>query len=129
MNKVLIVDDNPFFTTTLAELLDNEGFCVSKANSGEEAIALLNQYDSANNNADSFNLLITDLVMPGMNGFELAQFVRKKNKSSRFMPVIMLTEMEITKEEARKYGCSAYIPKNNLKKVISMAKILLKSKS
>jgi hypothetical protein len=39
----------------------------------------------------------------------------------------MLTGSDITKREAREHGCSAYLPKDNLKKVVSMARILLRS--
>jgi CheY-like chemotaxis protein len=63
--------------------------------------------------------------MPGLSGFDLSLFVRQKNKESKFTPVIMLTEKIITKEEAREHGCVAYIPKSNLKKVVSMCRLLL----
>ena len=126
MKKVLIVDDSHFFIVALRDLLAEEGFLLSTAYSAEEAIDLLNDIECpSNENSEPFDLLITDLVMPGLSGYDLAQFVRQKNKRSKFIPVIMLTEKDITKEEARKYGCSAYIPKSNITKVVSMARILI----
>ncbi|MDH3998193.1 MAG: response regulator [Desulfuromonadales bacterium] len=122
MKNILVVDDSPFFIESLRDLLTKEGFNVETALSGEEALEILNRSDKPAN----FDLLITDLVMPGISGYELAQYVREKNKVGRFTPVIMLTEKEITKQEARKHGCSAYIPKSNFEKTRSMVKALLK---
>ena len=128
MKRVLIVDDSPFFITALGEMLSDDGFDVTTAGSGEHARELLNaSADASDTTCKPFDLVITDLVMPGMSGFDLSVFVRQKNHTSKFLPVIMLTEKEITKEEARKYGCSAYVPKKNLKKVVLMTQILLKS--
>jgi two-component system chemotaxis sensor kinase CheA len=121
MKKILIVDDSPFFINVLRDLLSEEGFHVSVASSGEAAIELLNAAEASGR----YDLLITDLVMPGLSGFDLSLFIRQKNKESKFTPVIMLTEKVITKEEAREHGCAAYIPKSNLNKVVSMCRILL----
>lgn len=121
MKKILIVDDSPFFINVLQDLLSKEGFLVSVANSGAAAIELL----TAAEIFGRYDLIITDLVMPGLSGFDLSLFVRQKNRESKFTPVIMLTEKVITKEDARDHGCVAYIPKSNLKKVVSMCRILL----
>lgn len=124
--KILIVDDSPFFIATLGDALQ-ENFDVVKAQSGEEAIEILEVVDqNPMPGAKSFDLVITDLNMPGLTGFDVAEYVKGKNRTQKFTPVIMLTGNNITKEEARKHGCAAYIPKNNLEKVISMARILLK---
>lgn len=126
MKSVLIVDDSPFFIAALGELLSDAGFDVTTAGSGEHAQEVVNaSLESSEEGCKPFDLIITDLVMPGISGFDLSEFIRKKNQTNRFMPVIMLSEKEITKEEARKNGCSAYIPKSNLKKVVSMTRILL----
>ena len=52
-------------------------------------------------------------------------WIKRKNRSSKFTPVIMLSGKDITQEEARGYGCAAFIPKTNLGKVMSMTWILL----
>jgi CheY-like chemotaxis protein len=121
MKKILIVDDSPFFINVLQDLLSKEGFLVSVANSGVAAIELL----TAAEISGRYDLIITDLVMPGLSGFDLSLFVRQKNRESKFTPVIMLTEKVITKEDARDHGCVAYIPKSNLNRVVSMCRILL----
>jgi two-component system chemotaxis sensor kinase CheA len=118
--RVLVVDDSPFFLKVLSDLLA-EDFAVETADSGEAALVLLKASEAK---GSSFDLVITDLEMPGLSGYDVAQFVKGKNRQNKFLPVVMLTEKEITKEEARKYGCATYIAKSNLKKVVSMAKIL-----
>lgn len=60
-------------------------------------------------------LIITDLLVPGMNGFELARLVRKRNKINKYAPVIMLTTEKIDKQEACKQGCVAYSSKSDKK--------------
>jgi CheY-like chemotaxis protein len=124
--RVLVVDDSPFFIKVLSDLLA-EDFVVETANSGEAALVLLKSSEAKG--SSSFDLVITDLEMPGLSGYDVAQFVKGKNRQNKFLPVVMLTEKEITKEEAREYGCATYIPKSNLKKVVSMAKILFAASS
>ena len=123
--KILLVDDSPFFLKALRDAL-SEDFHVETASSGEKAINLLKEIDRAKHgDVRPFDLVITDLEMPGLSGYDVSQFIKNKNRSSKFTPVIMLTGKDITQEEARGYGCAAYIPKTNLGKVMSMTRILL----
>ena len=121
--KILLVDDSPFFLKALSDALSVD-FHVETAISGEKAINLLKEIDSAKlGDIGPFDLVITDLEMTGLSGYDVSQFI--KNRSNKFIPVIMLTGKDITQEEARGHGCAAYIPKTNLGKVISMTRILL----
>jgi CheY-like chemotaxis protein len=123
--QILVIDDDPIFIKLLSALLADE-FTVQTASSGEEAIDILQGQDTGSSpNAASCDLIITDLEMPGISGFKVAEYVRGKNKENKYTPVIVLTGVDITKEAARKHGCAAYIPKSNLNKVKSMARILL----
>ena len=125
--RILVIDDSPFFLKVLSDLLI-EDFIVETADSGEKAIDLLESSETDTfHNSRPFDLVITDLEMPGINGYEVAQFIKGKNRKNRFLPVVMLTEKEITKDEARRYGCATYIPKTNLQKVVAMARILFKA--
>ena len=63
--RVLLVDDDPVLRETLSELLTNEGFRVTVAGSGEEAERLLLKANP------SFDLVLTDLVMPGKSGMDV----------------------------------------------------------
>lgn len=69
--KILVVDDEAGYSSLLCSLLKLEGFDAVSAENGSNALELLN-----NNN---FDLIITDLNMPGMNGLELAAIVNTQH--------------------------------------------------
>ncbi|MBU4237274.1 MAG: response regulator [Proteobacteria bacterium] len=78
--KILVVDDEPEILETISEFLSEQGFRVTTAASGEEAITCLA--------ADSFPLMITDMKMPGMTGLGLLKFAKQMDKD---IEVIVLT--------------------------------------
>lgn len=61
---ILVVDDEPFFTTLVSRLLIDEGYEVDTACNGMNALEKIIR-------GKKYNLLLTDIVMPGMSGFEL----------------------------------------------------------
>jgi CheY-like chemotaxis protein len=67
--SVLVVDDDPSMASTLADILDAKGFEVHAANSGAEALAILQDHP--------VDILLTDVRMPDMNGVELYRATRK----------------------------------------------------
>ena len=67
--NILIVDDEPNNLTVLEAVLDDPGYRLVRAASGEQALAALM--------ASDFALLVLDVRMPGMTGFELAQMIRE----------------------------------------------------
>jgi len=80
--NVLLVDDNPENLIALEAILDDLGQNIVKASSGEEALrCLLNQ---------DFAVILLDVQMPGMDGFETATLIRQREKS-RNTPIIFLT--------------------------------------
>jgi PAS domain S-box-containing protein len=80
--NILIVDDEPKNLTVLEAILDGRGYRLVRAESAEQALlALL---------ADEFALVILDVRMPGMTGFELAQTIRERKKTAN-VPIIFLT--------------------------------------
>lgn len=115
--KILLVDDDPLILRILSDALSSS-FMVTTASSGEAAVSTLES-------GTSFDLIITDLVMGVMSGYDLAGYVKSRNLQSRYTPVIMLTSAPTSKEMARQYGCAAYIPKAEINKVVAMTKILL----
>jgi two-component sensor histidine kinase/CheY-like chemotaxis protein len=80
--NVLIVDDEPKNLTVLETVLDSPRYRVIRADSADAALLALLRYD--------FAVLILDVQMPGVTGFELAQMIRERKKTSE-VPIIFLT--------------------------------------
>lgn len=84
MKKILIVDDNISFVGALKELLTITGHDVVTAHNGNEALEILSTMSTLP------SLIILDLVMPVMNGFEFRK-AQLENKAISKIPVILLT--------------------------------------
>jgi two-component system, NtrC family, response regulator AtoC len=100
--RILIVDDEAAIRQSLEEALQNDGYDVDSAETGESALAKLH-------NA-SFDLVVTDLKMPGVSGLELLQAIRNQGKNT---PVIMMTaygDVE-TAVESMRLGAYDFIQK------------------
>jgi len=69
--KILVVDDEPDLHSVLKVRLEDSGFAVRHAYNGEDALTLIRQ--------DPPDLLIIDVVMPGLNGFEVCQRVKREH--------------------------------------------------
>ena len=80
--NILIVDDEPRNLAVLESVLDDPGYRLVRATSGDEALLALM--------ADEFAVLVLDVRMPGMTGFELAQLIKERKKTAR-IPIIFLT--------------------------------------
>ena len=100
--KILVVDDDPELLETLAEFLEEEGAEVSTAASGFEALRM--------SEASSFDVIVSDIQMPEMDGLEL---VRRLSKHHEDKPVILMTGFGgvDTLEEAMKRGAFDYLLK------------------
>ncbi|MCZ6676929.1 MAG: response regulator [Candidatus Poribacteria bacterium] len=80
--KILIVDDRPENLMALASVLDDPGFDVFEVPSGNEALALVLKYD--------FAVVVLDVQMPEMDGFETAELMRGFEKT-KHIPIIFVT--------------------------------------
>jgi len=100
--KILIVDDEVKFLDSIARRLELREFDVTKATNGREAV-------EATRN-DKFDLALLDLKMPGMDGKEVLEILKKEHK---FLEVIILTghgSMD-SAVECTKLGAFSYLPK------------------
>ncbi|MBA4393355.1 MAG: two-component system response regulator [Desulfobacca sp.] len=106
--SILVVDDSPIIRKALLKQLEKYGANVSQAEDGEQGLkaALLG----------SFDLIITDVEMPKLNGFGLCERL-KDNPKTRGIPVIILSSLETDKdiEEGFKAGAAAYVSKSEAK--------------
>ena len=92
MSKLLIVEDNADYRELLISFLENEGYEVTAVNDGEAAVG------SANDNA--FDLIILDLMLPKIDGYEVCRRIREKSG----VPVIMLTALDSEVHQMKGYG-------------------------
>jgi two-component system cell cycle sensor histidine kinase/response regulator CckA len=68
--SILLVDDNPSMTMALADVLEAKGYTIHMASSGNEALEILRDHP--------IKILLTDVIMPEMNGLELYRATRKE---------------------------------------------------
>lgn len=101
---ILVADDDLGIRLSVSDYLEMSGYLVVDAKDGLEALSLLERY--------SPHLLITDINMPRLDGYELVKQVRQR-PTFRLLPVIFLTERASTEERIKGYqlGCDLYLPK------------------
>lgn len=87
---VLVVDDNPEDRSLLCRMLEGEGWTVSEAENGKDALEAMTRALPA--------VIMLDLMMPVMNGFEFLHTLRKREAWQR-VPVVVLTAMELDERE------------------------------
>ncbi|KOR35416.1 MULTISPECIES: response regulator transcription factor [Planktothricoides] len=101
---ILVVDDDPAICLSISDYLHGSGYAVIRAENGRDALILVEKYRP--------HLLITDIIMPGMDGYELIKKIREQ-PFFRLLPVILLTSKTKTEERILGYqvGCDVYLPK------------------
>ena len=102
--KILVVDDDLGTRLSIGDYLELSGYKVLTANDGEEGLLMVNKHHP--------DLIVTDIIMPHMNGYELVRHVRQQARF-RLLPVILLTARTKTQERILGYqsGCDLYLPK------------------
>lgn len=102
MIKFLVVDDEKGVVAELKELLEMRDYKVYSATSGEEALSIMKK--------ENPNIVVLDILMPGMDGIEVLRQIKKTHPKTR---VIMLTavEDEGMKKMTTSLGASGYLTK------------------
>lgn len=100
--KVLVVEDEPTQAEVLMLLLTLEGFEVALASNGAEALVQVERLQP--------DLIITDYMMPIMNGGEMARHIRAATQHAR-LPIVMTSATRLLLTEQPVPHCEAFLPK------------------
>ncbi|MCI5641305.1 MAG: response regulator [Lachnospiraceae bacterium] len=105
MDKVtiMVVDDSPFASKQIQDVVEENGYeVIAYAQNGEEGLKLYDEYHP--------DIVIMDIIMPGIDGLETAQMLMKKNPEVKIMMLSSLCDAG-TLEEVRNVGLKYLIPK------------------
>lgn len=103
-HQILLVDDDQYLRDSVKSYLQEKGFQIILANNASEAIQYLMKSIP--------DILISDIVMPQISGYELVSYIRSNN-TLKDLPIVLLTAKGMTQDRIRGYnlGCNAYLPK------------------
>ena len=116
---ILVVDDEPNAVVPIQFLMEQQGYRVMVAERGEDALDLIFQYKP--------DLVLLDIMLPGINGFEVCEIVRL-NPEYRSIKIIFLTALGREEQIARglALGADAYITKpHSNDELVAMVKEVL----
>jgi putative two-component system response regulator len=101
---ILVVDDQPQNIELLEAYLIPQGYAIIKAANGEEALEMLS--------GNKIDLILLDVMMPGMDGFEVTRRIRRDDKN-RLLPIILVTALRETEDRVKgiEAGCDDFISK------------------
>jgi len=101
---VLVVDDQPQNIELLEAHLVPQGYEIARAESGEEALRKLS--------GNQIDLMLLDVMMPGMDGFEVTRRIRQDDKN-RLLPIILVTALRETEDRVKgiEAGCDDFLSK------------------
>jgi DNA-binding response OmpR family regulator len=102
--RVLVVDDEPNIVMSLRFLMEREGFHVEVASTGQDAVAALK--------GPPADLVLLDVMMPGLDGFEVCQRIRAA-PAWRAAKIVMLTAKgrDVERDRGMALGADAYVTK------------------
>jgi phosphate regulon transcriptional regulator PhoB len=118
--KILVVDDEKDIVDLISYNLEKEGFATIKAYDGESALELVK--------AAKQDLVVLDLMLPGIRGLEVCKFIRK-NRETETLPIIMLTAKgdQVDKILGFEMGADDYITKPfNVRELIARVRAVLR---
>lgn len=104
MKKILVVEDNTANRYLIQFLLEQEGYKVIEASSGEEGVALALK--------EKIDLVLMDIQLPGIDGLETTRRIRQ-SEAGRDVPIIAVTSYAMIgdREKVLEAGCTAYLEK------------------
>jgi DNA-binding response OmpR family regulator len=113
--KILIIEDEKPLSHALALKLSHEGFEVIATESGQKALDFLA--------SEKFDLVLTDLIIPGVDGFKILETIKEKNMG---IPVIVITNLNQEEDKKRVFdlGAASFFVKSNspISQIVESAK-------
>lgn len=104
VKKILVIEDDPAISRLVDYSLKHEGYDVTTASNGLEGIRKAH-YETP-------DLVILDVMLPGMDGFEICHQLKSESGTSK-LPILMFSAkaQEVDKDTGRKVGADDYLPK------------------
>jgi DNA-binding response OmpR family regulator len=108
MKNVVVIDDDPMIRNLLRAVLESDGYTVRLADNGKSGIQTVHEVIAS----QPLTLIVLDVIMPGMNGFDVLS-VLKEDKATKDIPVVMLTGEDKAEDIIAGYstGADYYITK------------------
>jgi DNA-binding response OmpR family regulator len=119
MSRLLVIDDDIELCELLSDYLKPEGFQITAVHDGKQGL------QTALSGAEDFDLIVLDIMLPGMNGFEVLQRLRSQLDT----PVLMLTarDEEVDRIVGLEMGADDYLPKPfNPRELVARARAILR---
>lgn len=116
-SRILIVDDNPEIREVVTVLLEGEGFLLEEAADGKEALEKIKR--------NSYDLILLDVMMPGLDGYQTCVEIRKKSN----VPILFLSARTQVEDKILGFSCGGddYLPKPfSYPELISRVKALVR---
>lgn len=104
MSQIIVIEDEPDIQNLIHTILTSNGFEVIRASTGEEGLVFASRLNP--------DLIILDIVMPGLSGLEVLRLLKSK-KTTSMIPVIIVSALnrDVDRKYAEDYGADAYIAK------------------
>jgi len=102
MKPILVVDDEAIVRESIRDWLENAGYQVATAESGEEALKMIEKQD--------FGVMVLDLRLPGMHGLKVLKEVKAKRPDIKSI-IITAYPADLSPDEAKKLGAVDYLIK------------------
>lgn len=126
MAKILLVEDSAVYRGIERDYLESASHVVDTANSGDEALEIMR---ATNTKEKRYDLVVTDIVMPGMHGDKLLDVARQELTAYRDVPFIVATSAELSLDDVAAMGFDAYVNKGEAYNLAFVVNNLVRAKS